>query len=40
MNSYCKGVDFSYRTARRAVIRWIHAHVPEGQASKIKIVEL
>jgi hypothetical protein len=40
MNSYCKGVDFSYRTDRKAVIKWIRAHVPEGQASKIKIVEL
>src|SRR5215212_11118048 len=40
MNAYCKGVDFSYRTDRKAVIKWIRAHVPEGQASKIKIVEL
>ena len=40
MNAYCRGVDFSYRTDRRAVIRWIRAHVPDGEASKIRIVEL
>jgi hypothetical protein len=40
MNAYCKGVDFSYRTDRKAVINWIFAHVPERQASKIKVVEL
>jgi hypothetical protein len=40
MNSYCKGVDFSYRTDRKAVIDWIIAHSPDSQVSKIKIVEL
>ena len=40
MNSYCKGVDFSYRTDRKAVIGWIRAHVPDSEAGKIKIVEL
>ncbi len=40
MNSYCKGVDFSYRTDRKAVIDWIRAHAPEDEAGKIKIVDL
>ena len=40
LNSYCKGVDFSYRTDRKAVINWIKAHSPDGQVSKIKIVQL
>ena len=40
LNSYCKGVDFSYRTDRKAVINWIRAHSPDSQVSKIKIVQL
>ena len=40
MNSYCKGVDFSYRTDRKPVIDWIKAHSPDSQVSKIKIVQL
>jgi secreted trypsin-like serine protease len=40
LNSYCKGVDFSYRTDSKAVINWIRAHVPDGEASKIEIVKL
>lgn len=40
LNAYCRGADFSYRTDRKAVINWIFAHVPEGEAKKIKIVKL
>ena len=40
MNAYCKGVDFSYRTDRKAVINWIRAHSPDSQVSQIKIVKL
>ena len=40
MNDYCRGVDFSYRTDRKAVITWIRAHAPEDEVSKIKIVDL
>jgi hypothetical protein len=40
LNAYCRGTDFSYRTDRRPVIRWIRAHAPEGEASKIQIVQL
>ena len=40
LNAYCKGNDFSYRTDRRAVIKWIRAHSPEGQRTRIQIVRL
>jgi hypothetical protein len=40
LNSYCKGVDFSYRTDTQEVIDWILATVPEREADKIQIVTL
>lgn len=40
MNAYCRGVDFSYRTDRKAVIKWILSHVPKGAADDIRIVKL
>lgn len=40
LNSYCKGVDFSYRTDTTEVIDWILATVPEREAKKIQIVTL
>jgi hypothetical protein len=40
LNSYCKGVDFSYRTDRQEVIDWILATVSEREADKIQIVTL
>ncbi|MDQ4128260.1 MAG: trypsin-like serine protease [Actinomycetota bacterium] len=40
LNSYCRGVDFSYRTDRQAVIDWILATVPESEADAIQIVRI
>jgi hypothetical protein len=40
LNSYCKGVDFSYRTDTTEVIDWILATVPESEAKKIQIVTI
>jgi hypothetical protein len=40
LNAYCRGVDFSYRTDRQAVIDWILEHAPESEADDIQIVRL
>ena len=40
LNSYCRGVDFSYRTDQQEVIDWILATVPEREAAKIQFVAL
>jgi hypothetical protein len=40
LNPYCRGVDFSYRTDRQAVIDWILQHAPEDEADDIRIVPL
>lgn len=36
----CRGVDFAYRTDRRAVLRWILVHVPVSQRNDIEVVRL
>ena len=36
----CRGVDFAYRTDRRAVMRWILNHAPVSERDDIEIVNL
>ena len=36
----CSGVDFAYRTDRRAVINWILDHVPASERDDIEVVRL
>jgi hypothetical protein len=40
LNGNCRGVDFAYRTDRRAVLRWIFAHVPSSERDDIDIVQV
>jgi hypothetical protein len=40
LNANCRGVDFAYRTDRRAVIRWILRTVPKSEVDDIQIVSL
>lgn len=40
LNGNCRGVDFAYRTDRRAVLRWILAHVPASERDDIQVVEV
>jgi hypothetical protein len=36
----CRGVDFAYRTDRRAVLNWILDHVPTSERGDIEVVRL
>ena len=36
----CKGVDFAYRTDRRAVLNWILNHVPASERDDVELVRL
>ena len=36
----CRGVDFAYRTDRRAVLNWILDHVPASERGDIEVVRL
>ena len=40
LNPFCRGVDFGYRTDRRAVINWILSHSPARERDDIAIVPL
>ena len=40
LNGNCRGVDFAYRTDRRAVLNWILNHVPDSEVDDIQIVRL
>ncbi|MBA3782896.1 MAG: trypsin-like serine protease [Nocardioides sp.] len=40
LNSYCRGVDFAYRTDQRAVLDWIRDTVGESEWADITIVTI
>jgi hypothetical protein len=40
LNSWCRGVDFSYRTDQKTVINWIRDTVGEEEFARITFVEL
>jgi hypothetical protein len=40
LNSWCRGVDFSYRTDTAAVIEWIESVVGAEEFAQINFVEI
>jgi hypothetical protein len=40
LNAWCRGVDFSYRTDRAAVLNWIRDTVGPTVFSQIRIVSV
>lgn len=39
LNSWCRGVDFAYRTDQQDVIDWILETIPDDQVGLIQILE-
>jgi secreted trypsin-like serine protease len=40
LNSYCRGVDFSYRTDKAAVLTWIRDVIGQSEFSAVNVVTI